>query len=30
MEFFLKSLDPFKIQSIFKLDFVLEFRIPNL
>jgi hypothetical protein len=30
MEFFLKGLNPFKIQSIFKLDFVMEFRIQNL
>jgi hypothetical protein len=29
MTFFPKDLDPFKIQSSFKLDFVLEFIIKN-
>jgi hypothetical protein len=29
MNFFLKGLSPFKIQSSFKLDFVMEFIIEN-
>jgi hypothetical protein len=29
LKFFLKGLNPFKIKSSFKLDFVLEFVIQN-